>query len=165
MILFSTVLQRAWGGGIHRGRTCHCHQPVLPASHSPSLAEHGTCCPQPQLHPEPTDPQSGNTHRSPTLQPQTPWAESSRSRAPAQPCPPTLAPAFPLHKWRRPGHGSLRHRKATMGAGTWFLPPTCPGKGPAGPEEGQLPTRAGQVPAAPGLLRAAQTAAAAPGLG
>lgn len=97
------------------------------------------------------------------LQHQTPWAESSQSRAPVQPCPPTLAPAFPLHKWRRPRHGS-EAEKATTGAGTWLLPPACPGEGPAGPNKGQLPTRAGQVPAVPGLVRTEQTAAAAPGL-
>lgn len=96
------------------------------------------------------------------LQPQTRWAESSQSRAPVQPCPPTLAPAFPLHKCRRPRHSS-EAEKATTGAGTGRLPPACPGKGPAGPEKGQLPTRAGQVPAVPGLARTEQTAAAAPG--
>lgn len=57
---------------------------------------------------------------------------------------------------------SLGQRKQPR-AGTRRLPLACPGKGPAGPDKGQLPTHARQVPAALELVHPEQTAAAAPG--
>lgn len=109
-------------------KACPCHQPALPASHT-HPAVPGTPCPSPPRAEALTGPLC------------TP-AESSRSRAPALPCPPTLAPAFPLHNWRRPGRVSGAET-ATTG---WGRPaaPWLPWEGPRTPARGSCPRLPGR---------------------
>lgn len=137
---------------IHPSSPCLRACDLLPPASAPAQS------PPPRAHGPPGQKHSQGPHCSPRHA----GLRAARAGPQCSRVPPTLAPAFPLHKWRRPRHGS-EAEKATTGAGTGRLPPACPGKGPAGPEKGQLPTRAGQVPAVPELARTEQTAAAAPG--
>lgn len=105
--------------------------PPHPAQdHSPNKRGGG----ESHLHPEPADPRRRRTHggggrgmaQGSWSSPRHPGTQSSPSRAPAQPRPPTLAPEFPVRKRRRPRRWPRSRQKPVLGCGAALCPPPCP---------------------------------------
>lgn len=150
------------------GNAWHCHQPALPASYThpaPALQslEPAASAPAPAQPPPPRAHQPpGQKHsQGPHCSPRYPGLRAARAGPQCSRVLPRWHRHFLYTSGGDPGTspGQRKHPRA----GARQLPPACPGKGPAGRDKGQLPTRAGQVLAVLELLHTEQTAATAPG--